>query len=117
VTRCVCEKSPKYRAQPIFGRNWNINFTSGKKSSQTIWLLLEFQKQQFKENNRPIGENAPNRVALVSNEIRKNKIFGRHFFSFPVFQPTNSNVSLSFGNDCETGLPEGLFSNQKSQFG
>jgi hypothetical protein len=41
------------------------------KSSQKCGLLLQFSKTMPKVNNRPLGENSPNLVTLLSSRVEK----------------------------------------------
>jgi hypothetical protein len=79
------------------------NFYRGKKQHifwDTIVIFKETAKKLPKELNRPIGEKSPNLVALVVSRFRLKFTYHRL-------------IELRMGG----GLPDGLFSNQKSRFG
>jgi hypothetical protein len=72
------------------------------KSSSKIWAAYICNFSDLpKESNRPIFENSPNLVALLDFPL---KILLRKTL-FAVFRVSSP------------GLPDGIFSDQKSQFG
>jgi hypothetical protein len=76
VTRWVCEKIAQKVAQNKFCQSQHIIYNFGK-SSTKIWTTFVIFEKLSKVNNRPLGENSPNLVTLLSNQIPELSIHKR----------------------------------------
>jgi hypothetical protein len=73
VTRLVSEKIAQNVAQYTFFLNQRLTITPDKSSPSNVQLFCNFQKL-LKASNRPMGENSPNLVTLVSTPIIRFKV-------------------------------------------
>jgi hypothetical protein len=84
-----------------------------EKVAQKIWATFVIFRKLSKENNHEMGENSTNLVTLFGTFIPQ--VFRQQ--KMEAYPPHPSPKPLCEERYIDPGLPDGIFSNQKSQFG